>query len=83
MWSESDNKTRVKRHMAQEDCECICLAFVFAYVVGKNPKTPNLSPMADDAIARRYMRYKIFLVYLWAHVNNTCEKFCSPLLLTE
>ena len=36
----------------REDCERISFACVFAYVVGKNPKTPNLSPMADDAITR-------------------------------
>ena len=27
-------------------------AFVLACVVGKNLKTPNLSPLADDAITR-------------------------------
>ena len=45
-WKQSLAKSRV----AREDRERICLAFAFACVVGKNPKTPNLSPMADDAI---------------------------------
>ena len=40
--------TRVKHHMARKYPECICIAFVF----GKNPKTPNLSPMADEAITQ-------------------------------
>ena len=41
-------------HGAQErsDHGRICFGFVFACVVGKNPKTANLSPMADDAITR-------------------------------
>ena len=34
--------------MACEDLGRIC----FACVVGKNPQTPNLTPMADDAITR-------------------------------
>ena len=38
--------------MAHEDRGCIC----FACVVGKKPKTPNLSPMADDAITRGGIR---------------------------
>ena len=43
---------------AQNAAECakIVDAFVlhlfFEYVISKNPKTPNLSPMADDAITR-------------------------------
>ena len=36
--------------MAREDHERICFALIFACVVGKNLKTPELSPMADDAI---------------------------------
>ena len=40
----------VKRCMAHEDRGRICFACVFACVIDKNPKTPNLSPMADDAI---------------------------------
>ena len=38
--------------MGREDCEHICFAIIFACVVGKNPKTPKLSPVADNAIAR-------------------------------
>ena len=34
------------------NCGPICFVFVFAFVVGKNQNTPNLSPMADDAITR-------------------------------
>ena len=41
-----------KRHTAHEDCGCICFAFVSACVDSKNPNTPNLSPIADDAITR-------------------------------
>ena len=41
-----------KRCTVREDRGRICFAFVFACVVGKNPKTPNLSPMADNAITR-------------------------------
>ena len=42
-------QSRVKSCSAREDCECFCFAFAFACVVGINPKTPKLSPMADDA----------------------------------
>ena len=43
------------------------IVFVFACVVGKNPKTPNLSPMTDDAISYmgQYRRSRISCVYLW------------------
>ena len=41
-----------KSRTVREDCERICFAFTFACVVGKNPKTPKLNPMADDAITR-------------------------------
>ena len=36
--------------MACKGHECICFAFVFTCVVGKNLKTPNLSPLAEEAI---------------------------------
>ena len=42
--------------MAREDHGRVCFAFVFACVVGKTPKTPNLSPMADNAITRGGIR---------------------------
>ena len=38
----------LKRHTVRKDRERI----YFACVVGKNPNTPNLSPMADNAITR-------------------------------
>ena len=50
--SEREDKTRVKHRTARKDRGCIGFAFAFACVVGKNPKTPNLSPMADDAITQ-------------------------------
>ena len=40
----------MKRCTAHENHGRILLAFVSACVVSKNPKTLNLSPMADDAI---------------------------------
>ena len=40
----------LKRRTAQEDCGRICFAFVFCVCGQQNPNTPNLSPMADDAI---------------------------------
>ena len=50
--SECEDKTHVKCCMARKDRERIGFAFVFVCVVGKNPKTPKLSPIADDAITR-------------------------------
>ena len=38
--------------MARKDRGRILFAFVSTCVVGKNPNTPNLSSMADDAITR-------------------------------
>ena len=38
--------------MGREDHGRICFGFVFACVVGKNPNSPNLSPMTDDAMTR-------------------------------
>ena len=40
----------LKSRTAREDRGHICFKFVFACVVGKDPKTPKLNPMADDAI---------------------------------
>ena len=42
--------------MARKDHGHICIAFVFACVVSKNQKTPNLNPMADDAITQGNIR---------------------------
>ena len=50
---EREDKTGVKRSMACEDRGRIGFAFVFACMVGKNQKTPKLSPMADDAITQK------------------------------
>ena len=47
-----------------EDCKRICFAFAFACVVGKNPKTPKLSPMADYAITRGGIGSLVSLVYI-------------------
>ena len=63
--SEHEDK-RVKRCVAHEDRERICFAFAFACVVGKNPKTPKLSPMADDTITRGGIGSFISLVYISA-----------------
>ena len=48
--SKHEGKTQVKCRTVCKDCGGIYFAFVFACVVGKNLKTPDLSPMADDAI---------------------------------
>ena len=45
-------KTHAKGCAGRKDHERICFAFAFACVVGKNLKTPNWSPMAEDAITR-------------------------------
>ena len=50
--SEREDKICVKHCMARKDRRRIDFMFVFAYVVGKNPKTPKLSPMAKEAITR-------------------------------
>ena len=39
-----------KHQISREDHENICFAFVFACVGVKNPKTPKLSPMAENSI---------------------------------
>ena len=40
------------RRRVHDDDGRICFVFVVVCVVGKNPKTPNLSPMADGAITQ-------------------------------
>ena len=50
--SKHEDKTCVKRYMADEDREHIGFAFVFACAVGKTPKTPKLNLMADEAITQ-------------------------------
>ena len=51
--------------------------FVFAYVIGKNSRTPNLSPVADNAITRGvfgvlYICGSATLLHQWAakHFQN-------------
>ena len=43
--------------------ERICFAFSLECVVGKNPKTPKLSPMADDTVTQGGRRSGISSVY--------------------
>ena len=38
--------------MVRTDRGRICIVLAFVCMVSKNPKTPNLSPMANDAITR-------------------------------
>ena len=47
-----EGKICIKGCAWREDCERICFAFALACVVGKNPKTPKFSPMADDTITQ-------------------------------
>ena len=58
--------------MASEDRGRICFACAFACVVGKNPKTPNLSSMADDAITRGGIGGPGSLVYIYG-VGVHCQ----------
>ena len=46
--SEREDKIRSKYFMVREDCGHTG----FAYMVGKNLKTPNKSSMADEAITQ-------------------------------
>ena len=59
-------QSHVKSPAAHEDHECICFAFAYACVVGKNLKTPKLSPMTDDAITRGGIWSLVSLVYICA-----------------
>ena len=52
--------------LAREDRGCILFAFVSACVVCKNPNTPNLSPMVDDAIILGSIRGLGSPLYIWA-----------------
>ena len=60
--------------MAREDCGRISFASVFAWVVGKNPKTPKLSHMADNAFTRGGIGGLRSLVYI-------CGKDCLCVIL--
>ena len=64
LWSEREDKTSIKRCTAREDHERIGFGFVFAWVVSKNPKTPKLSPMGDDAITQCGIGGLVSLVYI-------------------
>ena len=57
--------------MVCED-ERICFAFVFACMVGKNPKTPKLSPMADNAITPGGIGCLGSLVYICGMIITCC-----------
>ena len=62
--------------IAQEDSECFCFAHDFVCVVGKNPKTPKLSPMVEDAItAVQY--FKAFATLCQTQITN--KKYATSL----
>ena len=44
----------------------------FVCVVGKNPKTPKLSPMADDAITQAGI--EVSGLYLWPQYTTKVDK---------
>ena len=67
---------------ACEDREHICFGFIFVYVVGKNPKTPELNPMVYNAITRDGMRRcGISGVYLW--FQPICPPYVSKFSQTK
>ena len=59
--------------MVCEDRERICFAFISACVVGKNPKTPKLSPMADDTMTRGGIGGLGSLVYICVLISGVSE----------
>ena len=69
-----------KRKIAREDCERICLSFIFACVVGKNPKTPKLSPMTDNAITRGGIGGLESLVYICGDNPKSCILLCNGVI---
>ena len=66
-----EDKTRMKCCVAHEDRERICFAFAFVYVIGKNPKTFKLSPMADNAITQDVIGSLVSLVYVICGSDST------------
>ena len=66
--------------MAREDRGQICFAFVFACVVDQNPKTPNLSPVADNAITQGSIQGLGSPSYICGSNSPSIEgnKFYSP-----
>ena len=69
-----EDKTRIKCCSARKDCERIYYAFAFACVVGKNPKTPKLSPMAEDAITQGGIGSLVSLVYICGYMRLSQEE---------
>ena len=63
-------QTRVKCCAVREDRESISVEVASACVVGKNKKTPKLSPMADDAIKRGGIGCLVSLVYICGSCSN-------------
>ena len=67
--------------MVEEDPGCIGFGLVFACVVGKNPKTPKLSPMADDSTGQ-YRRSGIAGIYLIIQTVFHTSEYISFMLIT-
>ena len=58
-------QTRIKCcALVRNDRERICFVFALPWVVSKNPKSPKLSPMADNAITRGGIGSLVSLVYI-------------------
>ena len=84
-WSEREVKQVQKRCTSGKDHEHICFAFIFVCVVGKNLKSPKLSPMADDAITRGGIGGLVSLVHICVCIScNEAEMsdvyFCSEMI---
>ena len=56
-----------------------CLAFALACVVSKNPKTPKLSPMADDAITQGGIEGLGSLVYICGFNQKKVDQHVNQL----
>ena len=71
--------TCVKLRTASKDSGCICFTFAFAWVVGKNMKTSNLSPMADDTITRGGIRGLGSPLYICGVLSclGLCKDMCT------
>ena len=52
-------------------CVCVCVC-----VDGKNPKPPELSPMADNAITQLGIRGLVSLVYICEFLPSLSTKIC-------
>ena len=74
--SEHKNKTCVKRCMMRKDRGRIG----FACVVGRNPKTPNLGPVADDAITRGRIRGQGSPLYICGFLKQVEENILENCL---